>query len=543
MHGSLLKLTFIRQLLLGIIALVLSGIILRAILPKGLWYSMHDSTHIERVELLAESSQNGKFGAFWTTRVNSGFGYPLFHFYAPLFHTTARTLYFVFPSVVTSLKLTLFLFSFLGIYGTMLFAKRWGIAASILAGLTFALSPYLALDIFVRGAYAEFASLALLPWVFYLTRRLEDKRSITLASIFLSLFVLSHNLIPLIALPIIFIWMVVVNKSFRRVFQVMLLALALSAWFVLPLLFERGFVQADAVARTSDFRSHFVTLSQIWNSTWGFGGSAPGLEDGISFKLGKIQILLAVVGVLLAVKARAGKLLLLAGFAVFLLFLATQSSRFIWEINPILQIVQFPWRTLGVVALLLSIFSGYALSRLRSRVLKVVALLLVAPALFYFNLKYFTPQETFYPTRGEGELQTEVRDIAGVIPEYTPRWWSPTERLLQSDSYIFSEAPSKLDSLTVGPTTIDLSLDNSIAQAVSFRAAYYPTWRATVDGIQFVPYPDSFGLVRLDIPAGIHKVNLYHTPTTLMLLSRVVSLLALLFTLISFLGKGNRETH
>jgi hypothetical protein len=63
---------------------------------------------------------------------------------------------------------------------------------------------------------------------------------------------------------------------------------------LLPVIFERGLVQAESIARLTIYSDHFLTLKQLWHSPWGYGGSAKvGEVDGMSFMLGKFQLMLA----------------------------------------------------------------------------------------------------------------------------------------------------------------------------------------------------------------------------------------------------------
>src|SRR3989338_8392925 len=81
------------------------------------------------------------------------------------------------------------------------------------------------------------------------------------------------------------------------------LALGLSGFFWIPAIFEKKFTLVDQLLLTNlaDFRIHFVYLQQLWNWTWGFGGSAAGLADGISFKIGKLHIVASIAAFILAV--------------------------------------------------------------------------------------------------------------------------------------------------------------------------------------------------------------------------------------------------
>lgn len=478
-----------KNLVLIIFSLVFTFLILFPIHQSGVWYPMHDSTHVARVLLMKITILGGQIPPIWAGSINGGLGYPLFHFYAPLFHTIATALSFPFSPITSALKLTLFLSIFTGIFGSMYFVKRWGRLAAVVSGAAFALAPYTAVNLYVRGAFSEYLSLALLPWVLVVTEKISSWRKMVAAGVFLSLFVLSHNLIPLVALPMVLVWMIYQNRSrLKLVAGAIILSLALSAWFVLPLMLERGFTAADDVARTTSYAQHFVEPWQLWNSTWGFGGSSVGVEDGMSFKLGKIQIILGIVGIIYALWQKKKSLIILAFFLLISVFLTIPASKFVWDRLSVLQIVQFPWRNLGLITVFLSLFSGFAISRARNRVLRFTLACLVIALLFWTNYKYFAPQSTF-------ESSDSISDIASVIPEYAPIW--------------LSHANPYVEGSTILPY------------------AYYPTWEVRIDGKAVQSYPSVEGELAFYNPEHSSNFTFHQGHTGLEKFAAIISLVSL----------------
>jgi len=120
---------------------------------------------------------------------------------------------------------------------------------------------------------------------------------------------ITHNLVflPFMLILPIYLLFLVLKTPERKLFVVnclilTVLAFGLSAFFWIPAIFEKKFTLVDQLLLTNlaDFRIHFVYLQQLWNWTWGFGGSAAGLADGISFKIGKLHILASVTTFVLA---------------------------------------------------------------------------------------------------------------------------------------------------------------------------------------------------------------------------------------------------
>ncbi len=366
--------------------------------------------------------------------------------------------------------------------------------AGTVGAVVFILSPYAALNLYVRGAYSEYLALMILPWVFLALERLTNRKQVIIAACALSLFFLSHNLVPLLAAPFILVWALFNNKSHvKNLLITAILSFGLTAWFLLPVLLERGFTQTDVVAKTTDYALHFISPAQIWNSTWGFGGSSPGVEDGMSFKLGKIQILLAAVGVIIALIERSSPAMLITCATIFFVFLATPLSRFLWDGLSVLQMVQFPWRSLGLVSILMSWLAGYAMGNIRSRPLRLGFTILIIGSLLTLNLKYFVPQTLIAPPSPQ-------RDIASVVPEYMPRWM-PTPPLPPA-----------------GP----------------HERAYYPTWKVLVDGRSVPTSPNESGVLTYDNPTNSQNVQLIQSHTNLEKISYLLSLLTFLTLLLYY---------
>jgi len=438
--------------------------------------------------LLKETVVSGQFPAIWATQINQGFGYPLFHLYAPLFHYLALLFSFIFTLEI-ALKITLGLTILIGVSGTWLFTRQWGKASAALATISFILSPFIALDLYVRGAFAELLALCLLPWVLYALSNLKNMKSILFASLVTSLFLSAHNLIPILALPLLLIYTLIQKPPFKLFLLYGILTLGLSAWFIGPLLFERSFTQAESIAKTTDYLKHFVEPWQIWNSTWGFGGSGIGVEDGMSFKLGKLQLILAGLGFLCALLAKKSVPIVLGIFAFLYLFLATPSSKSLWQSHSTLQLVQFPWRSLGPALVLLSMLAGYSLSLIKPKIFRYSMVVLLGFFLLALNLKYFRPQsEITFPTK--------VEDIAPVVPEYLPVWM-PTKPI----------EPSK-----------------------SGEVAYYPTWIVKQNEIKLKTYPDSAGILRYE-RVGDSPVVITQGHTQLQKLSYLITVITILIML------------
>ncbi len=474
-------------------------LIFRPIL-SSVWYPMHDTTAILRVYLLEHSLSGSGFPAIWAGELNGGQGYPLFHFYAPLMTYLALLGKTLTSSYFVGVKAVLFISSVLGMIGMYLLTRGWGRLPAILSSLSFALLPYAAVNIYVRGAYAEYLSMALLPWVFYVWRDLGSMRRRLLAGLVTTLFLLSHNLIPLITSPFLLVWIIMHHRlNFKLLMVPIVTTLLVSSFYLLPLLFERHFVMADTVARTTAYAKHFVAPSQLWNSLWGYGGSGEGIEDGMSFKIGKLQLLLSAIATLIIfIKKRRSELFWVISLVISI-FMATSYSKFIWQSLPFLSLVQFPWRYLALAGFFTSILAGYSLTLIKPLPIQVLVFSFLLSATLNLNLKLFTPQTT-YPAKLEDFTAEPYLDtLPSIIPEYRPVW---------------------LD--TQNTTFTDTELLPYI---------YYPTWQVRVDGKRVAIYPGVGGQLAFSNPTHSSDVVAKQGHTLLENIATVLSLISLIIAI------------
>ena len=322
----------------------------------------------------------------WIEWVREGHGQPLFNFYQPGLFYIVQAIHLAVPSLTVSLKVTILLLWWVGTGFVYLAFRRLGRLAAAAGALAFAFSPYLLLDQFVRCAYPEFAGIAFGAGVFWaLDGWLRTTRPIWLptVAILAALLAVSHPPSSLILSPL-FLAYVVYSLLTRRtsihagaaLLPPGLLAGGLAAFYLVPAIAELHFIRSAAL--TGDgvgFHRHFVTAKQWLPFGWGFGGSAEGPGDSMSFQIGLAQWLaLGIAAVVAAVNflrrtatLRTLELVFWLVVAFGAMFSMTRASVRVWELFPPLAFVQFPWRLLMVVVLATAALSAHSgLDDLRS---------------------------------------------------------------------------------------------------------------------------------------------------------------------------------
>jgi hypothetical protein len=490
-----------QNLILALLFLAANILLLLPVLGKNQFFPSHDDTWIIRLQQFDRAIKLGQIPPRLAPDMAFGFGYPIFVYYAPLFTFLSWIFLKIVGSYSLAVVLTIIFVNFLGAWGMFLLAKKFfGREGGVIAALAFTFLPYRALDIYVRGALAELAALSFLPFFFYFffglfggKERKKNALGLILATVGL---LLSHNLMLIM---LVYLFLPFLILAFWRLFRhhlpwrwpilVVFLTLFLSAFYWLPMITGLDNVQAVNQAQKTSFTDHFVYLRQLWNWPWGFGGSDAGLSDGMSFKIGKVHLLLALgglIGLLLAKKwQKETACLLFLGFLS--LFFCLPYSRFFWENLPYLAVVQFPWRFLGPLSLALSFFSGaiifFPQLRFFSSWPKTVktagmAAIVLASALglVYFNLRYFTPRFKIYQADEAYLTPEKISQAAKAIPEYLPRWASvwPEEKPAQAIEVEEGKTEISLDS----PYKITFRVEEKESEEIIANRFYFPGWEA-----------------------------------------------------------------
>src|SRR5260221_8591212 len=230
-------------LLLGILCLWA----LKPLLVSG-FFPIHDDEQIARLYELHKVLLDGQIPPRWVPDLGFGYGFPLYNFYPPLFYYVGEIFHLLTFSFITSTKIALGVSFVLSAVFMFLWVKdRFGRLAGIFAAIVYVYAPYHAVDIYVRGAFAEFFSFIWIPAVLWSFDRISRKQSfgnILLSGIFLTFVVLSHNLVAMQVIPFFVIYIGVLLFQQRKKFLYLLrtycisggISLGLSAYFWFPAL-------------------------------------------------------------------------------------------------------------------------------------------------------------------------------------------------------------------------------------------------------------------------------------------------------------------
>lgn len=484
-----------------------------------------------------------------------------------------------------------------------------GRAAALVGGLIYVYAPYHLLNMYVRAALAEYCALAWFPWVLLAFDRVvgnlpplpragkEWVRDIALAALAYAGLLLTHTGTILIFTPLLLAYVLFaaarramqlsrqpaesaapgaedaqqaspapwpaspMRRAWRELWRTTLrlaaaglLGVGLAAIFLLPLLLEqRHLVQAQWVQGSYGYRLHFVYPSQLLDPFWGFGFSddPAGPNDGMSFQLGIVAVGLALTSLVVGLRRRSPQRGATAFFALAtlaVLLLMTPAAQAVWDAAPLVSLVQFPWRLLGLAALGLAILSGAAVAslltpwiddRAQQAPQAAPAAYIVGLAVILASFAYTAPRYTDITPVEESPLsiirfETQHPDMIGItaFSQAAPSD-SPLVAQYQAGQPLQKAAllsgRGQVQTLRVGGASVTAQVNLDGPATVLFYTYDFPGWQATVDGQRVVHRAEPpYGLIAVDAPAGQHTIAIRHGATPARTLGALVSLLSLL---------------
>ncbi len=513
------------------------------------FFPMHDDTQPARVFEMAQALSFGQFPVRWVGDLGYGFGYPLFNFYAPLPYYVGAFFNLVGFDALTAAKIMMVIgILAAGISMYFLVNTLFGKTAGLVAAILYLYAPYHAVNIYVRGAVGELYAFAFLPLIalgiFKIVKangnQKQVKCGILIASTGFAIVLLSHNILGLITgllfsviLLVYLIYSLIKKQKLATCYFLLatvLIGFGLSAFFTLPALAEKKFTRVEGLtAGGSDFHQHFVYPDQLWNSSWGYGGSAPGKEDGMSFKIGKLHLILGLLSIplilylyrtkrpkkYLCLPAQAGSLFYVLCFMFIIsVFMMLETSKSVWESIPILSYIQYPWRFLNITIFSLAVLSGFIFILLK-KPLKIIIAGLIIVSVLLLNVKYFQPKE-YLPLVSSDYTVKDILNykISKISDEYLP----PDFKIPQNREEIAREAIVGDDNLKIisrqeNITDKQYQLEIIEPVTVNTNISYFPGWQTYLDG-KGTEITSKDGRIAIDLPQGRHdlKITLQDTP-------------------------------
>lgn len=542
--------------------------------------------HLHRLVQLDALVRQGILYSRWSPYLARGFGYPLFSYYGPLSYYLAEALHLVGLSSASALGLTFALAVVAGAIGMYLWARDLlGTRAGLLAAAAYVLTPSLVTNATVRMGFAEQVAMGLLPWVFLCLRRLlfmERARYTAATALLLAGVIVTHNATALLVMPFLVGYIILLTTVSTRGYAgaapegqrrgtgaclawtcaAMMLALALSAFYWLPVLVERELVQIDRLTAWAvfDYRHNLLGLGELF--------PPPRVEDHHLLNpinpvgLNAFAALYATIGVATGWRRLSPIQKLHAAFAILAasvgIAMAHRISAPLWAVLRPLHILQFPWRFLGIANLFLALAAGASVTAIEGNartgghrtsaiaaVMVCTMLAWVAPwqrasqsiplagSLTVDDIVRYEHETTYIGTTTTGEY------LPASVLEYPPPEGNP--HLYVADRLNRDALPDGVQVLAAEyqPLAYDLTIEAPRPFSAVFDTFYFPGWRAWVDGVEVgMAAIPPHGVIGVPVPAGKHTIRVAFGSTPVRTWSGLASLIAAMGLAVSAAFRG-----
>jgi len=519
-----------------IFVIILSFWSVKSLIERG-YFPMHDDTQVARVVVMGKALRNGQFPVRWVSDLGYGYGYPLYNFYGPLPYYFGGSLYAL---GVDSVMATKWMFGI----GTVLAAVTMyfllypmlGLLAAVTGSIVFLYAPYHAVQIFIRGSVGEYWAVAFIP---LLLLGINKKKPI-IGTLGLAGIILSHTILGFIS-TIVLGFSIVIFMIRRRdwnMLNILFLGLGISTFFWLPAIVEMQYTSVSNMISSSStsFSDHFICLSQLWNSPWGYGGSALGCTDGMSFKIGKFHSILFLLSLLLLLFNRLVIrlkriniiILIVAAYTITMIFFMLPLSSFIWSIFPLTRYIQYPWRLLSFVTVGIGIMSAYIVASWKAPIIRLLTAGILITGTIIINAKLFIPQYQYLRNTEQFETKEELRfRISKISDEYLPKDINRPKNVRDIVQKAVSNTSSiQVKELSLKETLMRYEIISLKPQELQMNIAYFPGWIFFVNNHEVIPNIVS-GIPSVTISAGMSIIEARFVNTPIRTVANCISLISI----------------
>jgi hypothetical protein len=483
-----------------LLLVLLAAVVLWPLARPGLVRTDDGNWMVIRLTAFYQSLREGQFPVRFLGRLNYHYGYPVANFLYPGYlylGSLLRLAGLSFPGTVETITALSVVLTAVALFFWL--KREFGNVAAWIGASSYVLSPYLAYDVFKRGSVGEVLAGAAGAGILALS---ETGAVWPIAPLF-ALLILSHNTTAVLLAPVIVAYTLVVRKRYWLILHYAVGTL-MASFFWFPALYERRFVVFDATS-VSDPKSYFTDTALI--GVW-YAGAVLSVCALVAEKTGR--------------KVRQTSYFLFVGLVAA--WLTTSSSILVWKLPLVAMAVQFPFRFMSVLWLVLPYLIARSVSSRRFAVSAVLAGIALIPMAAYslplsWGSSSAVEPEGFYTTN---EATTTTRD------EYMPRWVRLKPSSHAETPAVFFQGRGTIVPVKATTQILDLKLTAADDSILQVNTVFYPGWGATLDGKPVeISFGNEYGLMRIPIPKGEHRLYMAFRETYVRFLMLVISAAAL----------------
>ena len=508
--------------------------------------------HVNRIEGIAKSLAGGQFPVRIHPGILNGYGYPNGIFYPELFLYFPACLRLLGMSLMNSYKVFVVAVSFATVaisyvaFSKLLQSRMAGILAAVL----YTINPYRLACVYEKSAVGEYLAMAFLPAVFYgmyavLCGEKKDWKWLCLGACgVLQSHILTTEITAFFCLVVAVFAMRPLFGAERRwipLLKATIWTVLLNLWFLVPFLLMTFQLNVSVFGRNPQLSINTITffnelfsliyLRQLRKNDGGLSNNGLGFVFLFALALLVIYIVLHRVPKKGTAQRRLLSLgIVLAFIGTFTAFAAT--DLFPWEeiqsihfISKIVGSLQFPCRLFSITMTCFSVVAGVVLLLWTKEREKraVVVIVTVSVAAFSANLylDYTNAYAQLPHIAQQHQFSVETSTFSGIaLGEYVPQSSSVLDILTRGTDIKCSSSDIRITALKRDGLnfSFDFVIDNyQPEEAYSLLAplTYYPSYRATINGISYNAVAGGNNYVEINLPEESGHVELgYRQPRT-----------------------------
>ena len=531
------------------------------IIQEGIIFETPDlHIHINWLQHFSQQFNEGIFYPRWLAGTNYGYGSPTFVFYPPLVYYLGSVLIKLGVNTERTVVLLFVTAIFLSCFNFYLYAIcRWDKLSSFIGALTYALMPYITYNITNRGALAETWAIALAPLgILAIDKAMASSKNLKWVSVFFFFISITHTPSLLIYTIFLFGYIIVLyrHQQAKRIVMIFLhafIGFGIASIYLLPAILEQHLVQISLMKGVTGGWSNHIIKFPIDNRAKG---------HIFSFYLYSLASLFSLFFLCSYIDFKSSKKFpkrqTISWFilGIIVLFLMSYLSFPIWQTSSLLQMVQFPWRLMGIMSLSIAGLMTITVNNLikihkqnRYVIVKLVGVLMIAIILLWYSKYCYSlwarydgfnnPGEFVESKKGKTPWKKTTFDRISIalneplaeklndVPEHLPK--NSSAPLINQPPIAIINGEALISEIEWNSYKRSFKIDVlTKTSLVKVRTYYYPAWRLWInDQMDKIELAED-GTISFHLDQGLNKIRLLYTTTKSEKVAMFISLCSLL---------------
>jgi len=456
----------------------------------------------------------------WAAMAHFGYGEPRFVFYPPASWAVGAALSAIFP---WTFAVDVYIWMVLVAAGISMFVlvRQWlPRRDAIFAAAFYAVNPYHLVIVYWRSAFAELLASCVLPLLLLMLLRAADgNRRVVVPLALLLAGAWLINAPAAVMIHYSFGLLVVVLAWQRRSPQHLLwgaaavaLGACLAAFYLMPAIYEQRWVNiAEAISTGYRPQDNFLFVHTPDAEHDAFNRLISWLA------LAEISVLLLAAWAARSLRKSNRELWnTLAAWAIACTVLLFPVSSLFWKFAPKLRFMQFPWRWLLCLSVILSVFIAFGLRRWPGRVFVCVgAILLIVFSGYRIQRPWWEDADDLQELRDNMVQQNTKQSNAGAVgyegtDEYTPTG-ADSSATDKGARRVIVDGPERavIHLVQWDAESKELTAEMSAPAKLALHLFNYPAWKVEVNGrVVQTGTRESTGQMLVPVEAGPNRVQI-----------------------------------